>query len=415
MNRYLDLFRNMHDTADAARGAFQYGANYTTMRDMAREYDANLRQITRLEGLLSDLLSPNQRRAQEAASTLTASGVITVPSGGSDEAAAPSASQVRLAIGDIRDRNEEVLSDLVRFPGGADLALSRWPSQYGNIVEVADKFQRVTGGGGGGGGGGAAYMPSYSFDVAPNGDVYRMGSDGTFQLVDNFPAFAQRNVQVVTDTRTGEAFAIATDNEGNLVGRESLGQYAFPEIDPERVFRRDNLFRAAELEVALGGLELQRRGMMIDAIGNDMAMQIQLGRMTYDEVNLRLNTISEALNQRRAERQDILRFGVTRESLRTLPSGETVTRLPFAEQTAALLGQATGQEFSATDFELGVTYVNPEQAATDVQNAGQFTSPIPGLTNSLAGARQAISRMFSEPVGDMAVTEQALRAALQGV
>lgn len=408
-------FQGIADTLQSVAGNAYYGPQYNTIRDIARQIDSNNSLIVRFEGLRRQAASSDPAVRASAQQELSSSGVIQTGGGSGGEDGGPTITQVNSTINSLRDENDRMLQDLVAIPGGGEFAAQRWPTQYRAIVEHSLDFNKLTTSSGGGGGGRIAAGPSYQFEFAPNGDLYRVGSDGTFTLMDNIPEFAQRNVQVVNDQRTGEAFAIATDNEGNVVQRTSLGQYAFPEIDPERLFQRDIMFRAAELETALGGLELQRRGQLIDAIGTDMSNQIMLGRMVYEEARTRLDTVSTALSERRNERQDILRFGVTQESLRQLGSGETVTRLPFAEQTAALLSMSTGQSFSAEDFELGVTYVDPDQAARDVTEAAQFESPIPGLAAGIQGARQAIGNIFSEPIGDFAITEQLIRQATQGV
>lgn len=257
--------------------------------------------------------------------------------------------------------------------------------------------------------------PSYQFQVGPGGEVYRISSAGSFEYMKTIPELAEKSTQVITDDRTGESIALVFDSQGNVVSRTSLGEFSYAKIDPEREFQRDLLMNAATIEQSFAGIELQRRGQIVDAISNDFAAQIELGRMTFTDAQLRLDQINSALDQRRAEREVVLKYGVTRASLRTNALGETVTRLRFAEQTASILSQALGQDFRPEDFELGVTAVSPDQAGRDVLASSAYTNPVPGLVAGLEATRGAISDIFAEPLGDFAVSNQVTKMATQGV
>lgn len=108
----------------------------------------------------------------------------------------------------------------------------------------------------------------------------------------------------------------------------------------------------------------------------------------------------------------MMRFAVTRSSLRTNAAGETVTQLPFSSQLASILGAVTGKTFSETDFQLGVGAMNPDQTAQDVLGSSQFQSPIPALAGALSSSRQMIESILGKPMGNMAASEQITQMAL---
>jgi hypothetical protein len=271
-------------------------------------------------------------------------------------------------------------------------------------------------------GGGEAARPSYSFQIAAGGQVVRSGTDGSFGIVGVYPELADKNVQVVQNQTTGEATALTFDSNGNVVNRTSLGRVAFPDIDPERKFKQDQLrdritllSTAAQVEQAMMGLNLQQRGQIVNAIAQDFAYQLQIGAMTYQEATLNLSRINSAFEQRRLEREQMLKYAVPRASLRTRPDGEVVTRLPFADQISSILTATTGRQFSPEDFEIGVTAMDPEQTARDVLISSAYTSPLPGLMAGLQATRDTMNQLFGQPLGDTAVSDRVTALATAGV
>ena len=267
-------------------------------------------------------------------------------------------------------------------------------------------------------GGGAGSAPTYSFQIGQRGEVIRMSSAGSFEIIGTRPELANKTTQVINDTTSGHAYALVLDVDGNVTARTDLGKVGYAEIDPERKFRMDVLTSAASIEQSMAGIELQRRGQVVNAIGEDFARQVQIGTLTLNEAQLNLNRIDTALTQRRAERQQILQYGVTEASLRTNAAGERVTQLPFSSQLASILSATTGRPFSEGDFQLGVAAVNPEQAASDVMTGSSFTSAIPGLTQQAASTSSLINAIVNAPLAATpasAAVQKAATAAIPGV
>jgi len=240
-----------------------------------------------------------------------------------------------------------------------------------------------------GGGAGPAPAP-YQMQVLPNGDMLVFNpNNGTTTNAGNFPGAVSKQV--------------SQDRDGNLISIDPYSgatevlvkDFGFPELDPRVKFGVETLMSAAQVEANWAGVDLQYRGLQVQALGEDFARQVSIGTLTLDEAQLNLNRTVAAIEQRRAEREQVLQYGVTRESLRTLPSGEVVTRLPFGAQTAAILSSATGQKVSADEFQLGVTNINPEQAGQDVIAGSAFTSPIPGLIASLQSTKAATDAILA--------------------
>lgn len=262
-----------------------------------------------------------------------------------------------------------------------------------------------------GGVGGSAAAPTYSIQIGPHGEILRMGSNGSFEQIGSRPDLAAKQVHIQTNAMTGEAWALTMDSDGNVTSRSSLGKVAYPEIDPEKKFRWDVLSAAAQTEQAMAGIEIQRRGQVVTALGQDYANQTMLGTMEINEAQLNLQRIDAAFNQQRADREQMLKYAVTESSLRQLPNGQTVTQLPFSDQLSAILSAATGRTFSPSDFQLGVTAVNPDQTARDVIASSSYTDPIPGLTAGLQSTRQAIDKVLAAPVTKGTATQQVLDQA----
>lgn len=218
----------------------------------------------------------------------------------------------------------------------------------------------------------------YQFQVMPNGDIVSFNPNtGTMSSAGNYPGAIDKQV---TQDRNGNLVAVDPYTREVTTLQEGFG---WPELDPRVKFQTETLLTAAQIEADWAGVELSARGQELEAIAADNAAKIRIGEMVHTEARLNLDRASTALTQRREERQAILDYGVTRESLRTLPSGEVVTRLPFAEQTAAILNTfIPGGGLSASNFELGVIAVNPDQAAADVMNNSAYTSPIPDIISN---------------------------------
>ena len=171
----------------------------------------------------------------------------------------------------------------------------------------------------------------------------------------------------------------------------------------------------AGVQAQFAGLELQRRGQVVQAISEDFAHQIELGRMTYMEAQQRLDTVDKAMTQRRLEREQLLKYAVSSASIHMTAAGEEVTRLPFAEQLVEILSQSTGQKFNVSSFELPVQRINPEAAGQAALNAGAVASPIPALQQGLAAAREAINANLGAPVGTPLANEAAIQNAVKGI
>ncbi len=195
---------------------------------------------------------------------------------------------------------------------------------------------------------------------------------------------------IIGDFSVAPADTVMQRDNGDLVAISSSGRirvlqegFGFSQIDPERLFALE----AQQTDVAFMGLELTARGQEIQALGQDMANRILLGRMEIEEATFRLNRVNSAFDVRRLERDVALKFAITQTSIRTLPSGERVFRSPLAEATARVLGLPE----NALDLPVGV--VNPEASAQALLDATQLDSPIPDLeaqADATAAATQAL-------------------------
>jgi hypothetical protein len=253
------------------------------------------------------------------------------------------------------------------------------------------------------GGSDRAPVQAYSFTIGPGGNVIRTNSiTGAVEILDTK---VPQGSQIVTNQRDGHAYAINKDTGD----RVDLGVVAFPEIDPEQRFRLDVLSQAAQVESNLAGIDLQQRSLMIKALGDDNANMVTLGRMRYEESALNLNRLNSAFDQRRAEREQVLRYGVAQSSLR---AGGTMSQLPLSPQLANMLSGLTGQQFSEADFQLPVSYVSPDQAANDVLAGTAYDSPIAGLSAAFSQSRQMIENILGKPLGSRAASEQLMAAAM---
>ncbi len=240
--------------------------------------------------------------------------------------------------------------------------------------------------------GGAGAAEPFSFKFLPNGSIFRTNNaTGAIEHLGTFPEAA---------TQGGVAPQIMQDDRGNLVAiNPSTGQvrtliegFGFAQIDPERRFALE----ALQTDVAFKGLELTARGQEIQAIGQDLASRILLGRATFEEAQLELNRINVAGQVRQQEREVALSFAVKSTSIRTLPSGERVTLLPFGQEIADTVG------VDVSNFELPVGSVNPNAAAQAVLEASAFDSPIPGLQQAADEASSSIDTILSEPLEGIA-------------
>lgn len=292
-----------------------------------------------------------------------------------------------------------------------NLANLQYPDQRGNNLDMLKKMGAM-GLGGIGGGGGVAALPSYSFMIGKHGEVIRTSSAGAWEIIGTHPELADKQTTTQVDKTTGRGWAITLDADGKEVGRTDLGIVDFPEIDPERKFRLDLLTQAANVEQSMAGIEVQQRGQLIKAIGDDYARQVELGNMQYTESRLNLDRISTAVSARRDERAQMLQYAVTQASLRTDPTtGQQVTVLPFAKQLGNILSATTGQQFGESDFTLGVGYINPDQTANDILNGSKFESPISNLAAQLSSARAATTAILGKPLGNQAASEQVVKMA----
>ena len=66
-------------------------------------------------------------------------------------------------------------------------------------------------------------------------------------------------------------------------------------------------------------------------------------------------------------------------------------------------------------LELGVTFIDPQQAGQDVINAGAFESPLPGLQQGLASTREAINSILGVRLGTKAVNQEATAQIAEGI
>lgn len=256
--------------------------------------------------------------------------------------------------------------------------------------------------------------PPTTFDLFPHAmaDSSRLKFARSLMGVGGDGAAPQNTVQVVKDETTGKSYVYTFGPNGNLLNKQDLGTFDFAKIDPERKFRQDVLASAATVEANLASLDLQQRGMIIKALGDDLATQVLVGNMQYTEANLDLSRASTAFDQRRKEREQMLKFVVAKSSVRTLPSGEQVTALPGGAQLAGILSNVTGMRFDPSVFDLPVTYSSPDQTGQDVMNASAFTSPIPGIAASMSQSRSMIENILGKPLGSAAASQQLLAAAM---
>lgn len=359
----------------------QWSANNAAIRDLNQQISAALTS----GGSVSD--------------GVTGAVTIARTTGGAEVSVSDLRAQVRY----LEDDNESLIDRM--YTAAPDVAATYFPEYFD--ADRAKDIRSLYGTGGS--------APSYQFQVGDGGEVYRISSSGSFEYLKTIPELAQKSTQIVNDARTGHSYALTLDSAGNVTGRTDLGQFSYAEVDPERKFRLDLLNSAAAAEASLAGIELERRGQVVNVIAQDIANMFDLGRMTYEESTLNLNRINSALEQRRAERQQLFAYGVREASIRRDASGREVTVLPFARQTAGILGQATGQQFTEDDFTLDVTRINPEQAGQDVINSSAFTSPIPGLMAAIESARNAMQATVNQPLADMAVTNTLIAEATKGV
>lgn len=360
------------------------------------QWSANNRQIRDLRQTL------NQPTTVDEAGVPT----ISIAAVGSQPARQTTPSEVLAQIKYYEDTNETLVDQI--YNANPEMGAAYFPEYFDadRAKDLRDLY---------GGGGAASAGPSYQFQIGGGGEVYRISSAGTIEYVQTIPELANKTTQVMNDARTGESFAVTFDGAGNMTGRTSLGKTGYAEIDPERQFRLEMLSAGAAAESSLNGIELERRGQVVNAIVQDVANQFEFGRMTHDEALLNLNRVNSALEQRRAEREQLFAYGVRQASVRRDSAGNEVTTLPFGRQTASILGQATGREFSEEDFTLDVTRINPEQAGRDVINGSAFTSPLPGLMAAIEGARTAMDATVNSPLGNSAVTETLIAEATAGV
>ena len=178
--------------------------------------------------------------------------------------------------------------------------------------------------------------------------------------------------------------------------------FDFPQVDPRVKFQ-------TETALAFAGLDLQRRGILVNAQIDFMAREIELGRLTYDEANTNLNRINSAFDQRRKDMEIQLQYAVSRTSLRTNAAGETVSALPLGADLAKILGVAP------SNFELPVAAINPQATGEAVLAGSQFQSPIAGLQAQLEATRQAVAAIVGAPQASAMVAGTAAQAATAGM
>lgn len=304
---------------------------------------------------------------------------------------APLMSQIDAQLTNYNEQLYTLAQQAVSLGGVEALAnpLVRQYIELGDQISYLDKL-------GFGGGGGRVFQPApFQFQTLPNGDILAFNpNNGAVEKVGNYPDAVQKQLEV---DRNGNLVSINPFTGESQILQEGFG---FPEIDPRVEF---------EVNTALGlaGLEVQQRGQWVSALGQDMANRIQLGMMTYQEAQTNVNTVVQALNQRRADTELALRFAVPKSSIFRDPvTGQRMTRLPGAEALANILSESTGQRIEGL-FELPVGTIDPEASARDVMRAGQFSSPIPGLMRQLESTRQMVSEVLGAPLADAEVARAA--------
>jgi hypothetical protein len=268
----------------------------------------------------------------------------------------------------------------------------------------------------------AAATDDVTFKFVPMGavfDVYTLDPSSGVTKIGTIPReVAGRVIQweVRQETTSGDLIAF---DPGNPANRHVIAKdFAFPEIDPQIKFATEVEQFAETLDLAeqrifadFQGLELERRGQMIEALGQDLARQISIGRMTFEAATLKLQTIDTAFSQRRAEREQALQFAVRKSSLR---AGGTETLLPGGKQLEALLAQATGQDFTGFAT-LPAGKIDPDATAQAVVQAAAFDDPVPGLTGALGATREAINAIVGVPIGTELVTDGATKKIVEGI
>lgn len=228
--------------------------------------------------------------------------------------------------------------------------------------------------------------------VGEGGKVWTVMSNGAW-LDSGQKAPANRKVEI--DQRTGDLVSFNVDDPAEPPQVMQRG-FAFPQIDPALKFK-------VETASAFAGLELQRRGQMVQAVGQDMANRIQLGRMEYDEAQLNLSRVDSAFTQRREDQKLALQYAVAKSSVFLGAQGEELTRAPLTEALAASLG------ISPDQFNLPVMRVNPDETARSIIAASEFNSPMPALQSQLEATRAAVSGLTSAPIVGADVLEGAAR------
>lgn len=250
--------------------------------------------------------------------------------------------------------------------------------------------------------------------TASNGKVFTVMNSG--EVVDHgvFPELAKGNYQAQV-RRDGAlvAFDPSDPSKPRVVIDRDFG---FAEIDPQ--IKRTDMIGQFEANLAISkqqvaiqfaGVELQRRGLLVNAQSDFMAREIELGRLTYEEARTNLDRINIAFDQRRKDLVIQLQHAVSRTSLRTNAAGETVTALPLGAELAGILGVAP------SNFELPVTAVNPDATGQAVLDASAFQSPQAGLRAQLDAARAAVAGIIGAPGASGLVADTAGQAAVQGV
>ena len=262
-------------------------------------------------------------------------------------------------------------------------------------INLIDDLGITGGGGGSGGGGGGGWAPAaFQFQTLPNGDILSFNpNDGSVSKVGNYPDAVQKQVEV---DRNGNLVSINPFTGETSVLKEGFG---FAQVDPRVEFQTQTALGLANIDIA-------QRGQWVSALGQDMANRIQIGMLTYEEARTDVNTVVQALNQRRADTELALKYAVPKSSIFVDANGQRMTRLPGAEALSNILADSTGQRINGL-FDLPVGTIDPNSSANDVVRAGQYTSPIPGLMSDLNSTRDMVSKVLSAPVADAEVARAA--------
>lgn len=264
-------------------------------------------------------------------------------------------------------------------------------------------------GGSGGGGGGGGWQPApLQFQVLGNGDVLAFDpNSGSVSKAGNFPDAVQRQVEV---DRNGNLVSINPFTGETKVLKEGFG---FAQVDPRVQFETETAIGLANLSANLAGIEVSQRGQWVSALGQDMANRIQLGMLTYEEARTNVDTVTSALNQRRADTELALKYAVAPQFIRRDAQGNRFARLPLAEDIAAIMSDATGRTIGNNLFDVSVTDIDPNASAQDVIRAGQFNSPIPGLMQEIENTRAMVTSILNAPLADVE-TARAATAKIAG-